>query len=144
MTSRDLIKINRIDELITTCMIQSEERIKKSKFKHPWSPTLAIAILTVTIWKLKFNAVTNKRETHHTVLKIFHKTIDIDDNNAPLDIESKDKKYIQNELKLALKQLKNIKKQSTLFRKKHLMLRVDEAKLTSNKTLKLREMGEME
>ena len=71
--SRDLIKINRIDELITTGMIQSEERIKKSKFNHPCSPTLAIAILTVIIWKLKFNAVNNKRENHHTVLKIFNK-----------------------------------------------------------------------
>ena len=110
LTSRDLIKINRIKELITTFIIQSKERIKKSKFNHPWSPTLAIEILTVTIWKLKFNAVTNKRETHHAVLNIFHKIIDIDDNNTPLDIESKDKKYIQNELKLASKKLKNIKK----------------------------------
>ena len=49
LTSRDLTKINRIDELITTGVIQSEERINKSKFTHPWSPTFAIAILTVTI-----------------------------------------------------------------------------------------------
>ena len=135
LTSRDLIKINRIKELITTFMIQSKERIKKSKFNHPSSPTLAISILTVKIWKLKFNAVNNKRENHHTVLKIYNKIIDIGDNDTPFNIESKDKKYIQNELKLAFKQLKNIKKQSALFRKEHLMLRTDEAKLTGNKTL---------
>ena len=35
LTSNDLIMINRIDETITTGMIQSEERIKKSKFTHP-------------------------------------------------------------------------------------------------------------
>ena len=49
LTSRDLTKVDRIDELITTGVIQSEERINKSKFTHPWSPTFAIAILTVTI-----------------------------------------------------------------------------------------------
>ena len=42
LTSRDLIKINRIYELIATGMTHSEERIKESKFTHPWSLTLAI------------------------------------------------------------------------------------------------------
>ena len=42
LTSRNLKQINKIDELITTGMIQSEERIKKSKFTRPWSPILAI------------------------------------------------------------------------------------------------------
>ena len=49
LTLRDLTKVDRIDELITTGVIQSKERINKSKFTHPWSPTFAIAILTVTI-----------------------------------------------------------------------------------------------
>ena len=35
LNSRDLTEINKIDELITTGMIQSEERIKHSKFTHP-------------------------------------------------------------------------------------------------------------
>ena len=116
-------------------MIQSEERIKKSKFTHPWSPTLAIVALTVTLWKLKFTAVTNNKENYHTVLKVFNKIIVIDDKNTPLNIESKEKKYIQNELKLVFKLLKNIKKNSALFRKEHIILRVDEAKLAGNKTL---------
>ena len=81
LTSHGIIKINRIDELIITGMIQSEEQIKKSKFTHPWSPTLTISILTVTLWKLKFTAVTNNKDNHHTILKIFNQIIDIDDNN---------------------------------------------------------------
>ena len=116
-------------------MIQSEERIKKSKFTHPWSPTFAIVIITVTLWKLKFTAVANNKDNHHTVLKIFNKIIDIDDNNTPLNIESKEKKYIQIELKLAFKQLKHIKTNSASFRNEHLILRVDEANLTDNETL---------
>ena len=79
LNSRDLKEINKIDEIITTGMIQSEERIKKSKFTHPWSPILAIAIFKVTIWKLRLNAITNKRDNHHIVLKILKKITDIDD-----------------------------------------------------------------
>ena len=51
-----------------------------------------------------------KKDNHHIVLKIFNKIINIDDTNTPLNIESKDKKYIQNVLKLASKKLKIIKK----------------------------------
>ena len=116
-------------------MIQSEERIKKSKFTHPWSPTLAIVALTVTLWKLKFTAVTNNKENYHTVLKVFNKIIVIDDKNTPLNIESKEKKYILIELKLAFKQLKHIKTNSASFRNEHLILRVDETNLTDNETL---------
>ena len=53
-----------------------------------------------------------KKDNHHIVLKIFNKIINIDDTNTPLNIESKDKKYIQNVLKLASKKLKIIKKLS--------------------------------
>ena len=66
---------------------------------------------------------------------MFNKIIDVDDCNKLLHIESKEKKYIQNELKLTFKQLKNIKSNSDLFRREHLMLRADEEKLTGNKTL---------
>ena len=135
LTSNDLIMINRIDETITTGVIQSEERIKKSKFTHPQPPNLAIAILTVTLWKLKLTAITNNKEHHQKVQKMFNKIIDVDDCNKLLHIESKEKKYIQNELKLTFKQLKNIKRHSALFRREHLMLRADEEKLTGNKTL---------
>ena len=83
-----------------------------NKFTHPWSPTLTISILTVTLWKLKFTAVTNNKDNHHTILKIFNQIIDIDDNNITLNIESKEKKYTQIKLKLAFKQLKHIKKLS--------------------------------
>ena len=110
LNSRDLKEINKIDEIITTGMIQSEERIKKSKFTHPWSPILAIAIFTATIWKLRLNAITNKRNNHHIVLKILKKITDIDDTNIILNIASTDKQYIKNELKLASKTLKQIKK----------------------------------
>ena len=103
-----------------------------NKFTHPWSPTLTISILTVTLWKLKFTAVTNNKDNHHTILKIFNQIIDIDDNNITLNIESKEKKYTQIKLKLAFKQLKHIKN-SALFRKEHIILKADEAKLIGNK-----------
>ena len=87
-TSRDLTKINRIDEFITIGMIQREKGTKKSKLTHPCSPILEIALLTVTLWKSKFTAVINNKGNHHTVLKTFNKIIDINDNNTFINIES--------------------------------------------------------
>ena len=45
----DLNNINLLDDVITESMITSEEKVKKSRFTHPWSPQLAVSILTVTI-----------------------------------------------------------------------------------------------
>ena len=45
----DLNNINLLDDVITKSMITSEEKVKKSRFTHPWSPQLAVSILTVTI-----------------------------------------------------------------------------------------------
>ena len=56
---KDLNNMNFLDDVITKFMITSEEKVKKSKFTHPWSPQLAVSILTVTIWRLKLSAVKN-------------------------------------------------------------------------------------
>ena len=49
LTSSDQPYLNQVDQLITEGMLFSEYKIKFSKFTHPWSPILAVAILSVSI-----------------------------------------------------------------------------------------------
>ena len=47
-----MIHVNKIDNIITKCMLKAENKLKHSSHSHPWSPTLAFAILEVRLWKL--------------------------------------------------------------------------------------------
>ena len=38
LVMKDLNNINVLDDVITKSMITSEEKVKQSKFTHPWSP----------------------------------------------------------------------------------------------------------
>ena len=52
LTENDMIHVNKIDNIITKCMLKAESKLKHSSHSHPWSPTLAFAILEVRLWKL--------------------------------------------------------------------------------------------
>ena len=44
-----MIMINKLDATITKGMFQVKNKIIKTRFTHPWSPTLAVAILTLSL-----------------------------------------------------------------------------------------------
>ena len=63
----DLNNINILDDIITGSMIPSEQKTKKSRFTHPWSPQLVLGIRIVTIWQLKLLAAKNNKDKQHIV-----------------------------------------------------------------------------
>ena len=53
ITSNDHVIINKLDVLLMKGIIEASERmIKKYGPQFPWSPTLTISIIELTIWKL--------------------------------------------------------------------------------------------
>ena len=44
--------INNLDEMMTKEMLKAEQQIKLRSNLHPWSPTLANAILELHLWKI--------------------------------------------------------------------------------------------
>ena len=52
ITSKDYVLINKLDVLLTTCMIKVERMIKKYGPQFPWSPTLVISIIELDILRL--------------------------------------------------------------------------------------------
>ena len=52
ITSKDYVLINKLNVLLTTCMIKVERMIKKYGPQFPWSPTLVISIIELDILKL--------------------------------------------------------------------------------------------
>ena len=83
LAMKDLNNIYVLDDVITKSMITSEEKVKQSKFTHPWSPQLAISILTVTIWRLKLSAAKNKKDKQYIVQKLVTKILSF--NNQTLN-----------------------------------------------------------
>ena len=65
-----MIMINTIDDIITKAMIQTETKIKKTGYTHPWSPSLVVAILTVPLWKVKLSTLHNGQDIQDVVNKI--------------------------------------------------------------------------
>ena len=64
----DIKELNDIDEAITLGCLNAEQSLKKVRESHPWSPTLATAILFVQLWncvktKLKTNSIDESRTT---------------------------------------------------------------------------------
>ena len=51
-------------------MIQSENKISKSLFTHPWSLTLAVSIITFSLWRVKMSALRNNRDNSYVDTKL--------------------------------------------------------------------------
>ena len=135
LLNKYLTDINVLDDIITESMIHSEEKIKKSKFIHYWYPQLAVSILQVTLWEIYLSTVRNKKNKQHVIWKIVKKTNSFDDQTTPPNIDSNDKRHITYELKLALKNLKQIKRDETTTMKTHLISRSQEVDITENTKL---------
>ena len=69
----DMVMINNIDATITKGIIQAENKIIKTRFTYPWSPTLTVAILTLSLWKVKISALRNNHDKSDVVTKILQK-----------------------------------------------------------------------
>ena len=59
LSESDQPYLNQFDQLITKGILFSEYKIKFSQFTHPWSPTLIVAKLFVSIFKLHLSSVNN-------------------------------------------------------------------------------------
>ena len=83
--------INDVDSKMTTGMLKTEKQIKVRDKYHPWSPTLALAILTLNLCKLVYSEVihkTNKSEKVTSIITQMNKYKPIDNKS----IERLDKK----------------------------------------------------
>ena len=113
-------------------MLKAENKLKHSSHSHPWSPSLAFAILEVRLWKLITSSLYTR---HHNTSRI--KAVQARMQLLPVSllhhpIEQKDKSIIKNNLKNAKKNLKRIKKDATQIRENHLLHCADEAELEGN------------
>ena len=114
LSASDQPYLNQVDQLITKGMLFSEYKIKASKFTHPWSPTLTVAIFSVSIFKLHLSSVQNK-VCKTKIIDILYKTmLSYDIPHLPPKLKTNDKKTIINELKQASKNLTLIKKMQHL------------------------------
>ena len=83
--------INDVDRKMTTSMLKAEKQIEICDKHHPWSLTLALAILTLHLCKLVYSEVihkTNKSETIASIITKMNKYKPIDSKS----IERVDKK----------------------------------------------------
>ena len=110
LSSSDQPYLNLVDQFITKGMLFLEYKIKFSKFTHPWSPTLAVAIVSVSIFKVHLSSVKNK-VCKTTLIDRLHKQIlSYDIPHPPSKLETNYKKNIINKLKQTSKNFALIKK----------------------------------
>ena len=135
LNSSDQQYLNEIDQLITKGMLFSEYKIKFPKFTHPWSPILAVAILSVSIFKLYLSSVKNTVIKTTIIDRLYDKLLSYDTPNLPPKLDTDDKEIINNKLKEAFKNLTSIKRNASKYRQDHLQARVEEADLVGNDKL---------
>ena len=128
----DTIHVNKIDNIITQCMLKVKKKLKHSSHSRPWYSTLVFAILEVRLWKLITSSI---YATHHNSSRI--ETIQaqmqlLTVSSRPHPIEQKNKSMIKNNLKTENENLKKIKKDATKIHESYLHHCVDEAELEGN------------
>ena len=127
-----MIMINAFDNTITKGMLQAEKKILKTRLTHPWSPTLTVAILTLSPWKAKLSALRNHRDNSHVVTKILQKIKKFPGQPIPIQTDSNESKTIYSNFYDAKKYLKNTKKNAQQIRQEHLQIRSYEAACIGN------------
>ena len=56
--------INNLDEMMAKEMLKAEQQIKLRSNLHPWSPTLANAILELHLWKIITPEIKKTKQTN--------------------------------------------------------------------------------
>ena len=105
-----MIMINALDNTIIKGMFQTENKILITLFTHPWSPTLDVAILTLSLLKVKMSALRNHRNDSHVVTKLLQKIKKFPGQPIPVQIDSHESKTIYSNFHDAKTDLKNTKK----------------------------------
>ena len=93
--------INKLDNIITKGKIRAEKKITKNRYTHPWSPSLAVAILTLSLWKAKISALRNSRDKQHVVNKLLKKIKSFPGRSIAIQIYSHESKKYTPNLKLS-------------------------------------------
>ena len=112
ITSNDHVIINKLDVLLTKGMIKVERMIKKYGLQFPWSPTLAISIIELTIWKLIKSVLTTNTSRDTKIQKITNRLHKLDNSYTTniTNYELKIMKIINKDIIKAIKNLKKIQK----------------------------------
>ena len=92
---------------MTTDMLKAEKKIKIRDKHYPWSPTLALAILTLHLCEVIHK--TNKLEKVASIITQMNKYKQIDCRS----IERVDKTIIKKKLQMKKKQVRKIQKNAT-------------------------------
>ena len=94
-----------------------------------------MAILTLSLWKVKLSTLRNHRDNSHVVTKILKKIKTYLGQSIPTQTDSNESKTIYSNFNDAKKCLKNTKKNAQKIRQKHLQVRSDEAACIGNDKL---------
>ena len=105
-----MIHVNKIDTIITKYMLKTKKKIKHSSHSRPWSPTFAFAILEVRLWKLITSSLYTSHHNSSRIEAVQARMKLLPLSSLPQPIEQKNKNIIKNNLKIANKTLRILKK----------------------------------
>ena len=86
--------INELYNINTKGMIQVETKIATDRYTHPWSPSLVVVILPISLWKTNISALRNSRDKLDVVNKLLNKIKSFPGKPIPIQIESQESKTI--------------------------------------------------
>ena len=126
--------MNAIDSSITLGCLNAEQSLKTAQASHPWSPTLATAILFVQLWncvktKLKTNSINTSR-----IISIETRILSYNISQTIPNTKTKVMKQINNHLRKAHKHLKDTRLKAHALRHKHLLQCQKDSEISENKT----------
>ena len=118
-------------------MLKAENMIKIFGLQYPWSPTLAIAILHLSIWKLIKSELKTKTSGTTKLQQITTRLHNLDKQHPSSIILYKHDtiKTINRHITTIIKTLKTTKKNSRSIRGASLQGRIVEAKLDDNQKM---------
>ena len=134
ITPNDFTKINELDNLLTSGMLKVERMIVRDEIQYSWSPTLAIAILQLFIWKLIKSELKTKtsRQTKLQQITIRLHNLDTQFPSSLISYKHNNMKSIKKKTKTLKNTLKTTKKNSRVLRDTFLKERIIEDKLDDN------------
>ena len=125
-----MTEVNAIDEVITEGMFLAEQSIRFHRSNHPWSPTLAKAILDVQFWKIKLSIISNKQSRQTIFDNIINRITHF--NHYQTSIHCNNIKQISKYLRESKLHLIDIQSEAINHREVHLNQLVDEEYILGN------------
>ena len=116
----------------TKGMLKAEQQIKIRGKLHPWSPTLANAILELHLWKLIMSEIKNKTNKQTKIEQIIEKQAKYCPKEWHWQHRKSRHKIIKQNLRKAKKQLRIVQNKAKQYREDHLRQLADEAEIEEN------------